>query len=482
MLHLQFSRAGRLIFRFCLIACASTCAYAADDVGQLPKPVRQILARHGLPENSLSLYIQEYDASQPLLSINSDTPRTPASVIKLLTTYAGLQLLAPNYTWETSIYFNGKIKNGTLNGDLIIKGGGDPLLVKETFWHLLFTLRNRGLTHINGDLLIDDGLFKPETASPADFDNRPYRVYNTLPHPALLNFRAHQFHFVPMKNKVHIYADPPASNLQIKNRLQLVNGPCRGKHSHINFKVSRQSSLTTVEFKDKYPYRCGSQNLLRAVLTNDDYIFGVFKSLWEGMGGTISGKLGKTSIGASSPFYTVPSKPLREIIVHINKLSNNVMARQLLLTIGKEKFAVGSKIAGRRVISDWLNEIGIPARELVIENGSGLSRKARISARTLAEILRHALNSRYQPEFFASLPLLGMDGTMKKRLSGGKVPPGSARIKTGIINNVRAMAGYVTSKSNKNYILVSLQNHKNIHRGTGTSVQDEILLWLYNKQ
>jgi serine-type D-Ala-D-Ala carboxypeptidase/endopeptidase (penicillin-binding protein 4) len=466
---------------FCLAILLSNYAVADHSVEHLPGPVSKILAKHNIPKDSLSVYIQEFDSSKPLVALNLDTPRNPASVIKLLTTYAGLEILGPNYTWETHVHLDGKLSNGTLDGNLIIEGRGDPFLVRETFWHLLFTLRNRGLQHINGDLLIDNEHFENENGSPADFDNKPYRVYNTFPDAALLNFRAHQFHFIPMDKKVHIYADPPAANLKIKNKVKLVSGGCKGKHRRLKFNVLKRGSVTTVKFSGNYPKRCGNQELLRTVLPNGDYIFGVFKALWEDMGGTINGKIGETSIDVNHPFYIVPSKPLSEVITYINKYSNNVMTRQLLLTIGKENLnSAGNKVAGRKTISDWLQSIGIPAPELIIENGSGLSRNARISAKTLAMLLQHARQSPYQPEFFSSLPLIGVDGTVRKRLNG-IIPPGSARIKTGIIDDVRSMAGFVKSKNNKNYIIVSLQNYKGIQNTTGTLVQNEILKWLYQQ-
>jgi len=455
-------------------------AIADHSVEHLPSPVNKILAKHKVPKDSLSVYIQEFDSSDPLVALNIDTPRNPASVIKLLTTYAGLDILGPTYSWETHVHLDGKLNNGTLDGNLVIEGRGDPFLVRETFWHLLFTLRNRGIQHINGDLLIDNEHFENENGSPADFDNKPYRAYNTFPDAALLNFRAHQFHFVPMNKKLHIYADPPASNLQIRNKVKLVKGACKGKHRRLKFNVVKQGSVTTVGFSGDYPKRCGNQELLRTVLANGDYVFGVFKALWEDMGGTINGQYGETSIDDNNPFYIVPSKPLSEVITYINKYSNNVMTRQLLLTIGKENNNAGNKTTGRKIISDWLKSIGITAPELIIENGSGLSRSARISAHTLAMLLQHALQSPYQPEFFSSLPLVGIDGTVRKRLKG-IIPPGSARIKTGIIDNVRSMAGYVKSKNNKNYIIVSLQNYKGIQNTTGTLVQDEILKWLYKQ-
>lgn len=475
----------RFIFNFHILFLISTFfsnyVLAEHNVEHLPDPVSKILARHKLPQDSLSLYIQEYDSSVPLVALNIDAPRNPASVMKLLPTYAGLEILGPDYTWKTHVHLDGKLNNGVLNGNLIIEGRGDPFLVRETFWHLLFTLRNRGIEHITGDLLIDDAYFEDENGSPADFDNKPYRVYNTFPDAALLNFRAHQFHFIPMDNRLHIYADPPASNLQIRNKVKLINGACKGKHRQLKFNVLKQGSVTTVTFTGNYPQRCGNQELLRAVMPNDDYIFGVFKALWQDMGGTIDGEIGKTTVDADRPFYVVPSKPLSEIITYINKFSNNVMTRQLLLTIGGEYLnTTGSKVAGRKAIADWLNSIGILAPELIIENGSGLSRSSRVSARTLAMLLQHALHSPYQPEFFSSLPLVGVDGTVRKRLKG-IIPPGSARIKTGIIDDVRSMAGFVKSKNNKNYIIVSLQNYKGVQNTIGTLVQDEVLKWLYQQ-
>lgn len=446
---------------------------------QLPGNVRQALERHGVPEESLSLYVREFGAARPLLAAHTDVPRNPASVMKLLVTLAGLELLGPSYTWRTKFILNGKLQNGTLHGDLVIKGGGDPFLAKESFQHALSTLRARGLQHIEGDLLIDDGLFAKESGSPSDFDNRPYRAYNALPNATLLNFRSHQFYLVPQNTGMLVYADPPASNLHIENKLRLANGRCNGKHRQIRFRVSPAPNNTRVTLSGNYPKRCGVQLLLRTVLSNEDYLFGTFKSMWEGLGGTISGGAGKTNIARNKAFYTVVSKPMREIIAYVNKHSNNVMARQLLLTLGRgQTQAASSKASGASAIKAWLREQGIPAPELNIDNGSGLSREARVSTRTLAAVLEHARTGPYQPEFFASLALNGLDGTLKKRL-GGIMPPGNARIKTGLLNNVRTMAGYVRSKSNRGFIVVAMHTHPGIQNRTGTLIQDELLRWVY---
>ena len=466
-----------------VLLCLSFNVLAADHDVALPPPVPKIMAGYNIPMDSLSLYIKEHNADRPLLELNADIPRNPASVIKLVTTYAGLELLGPDFTWETHFHLDGKLDGDTLNGNLILQGGGDPFLVKETFWYLLHTLQSKGLKHIDGDLLIDDGLFEETTGSPGDFDQKPYRVYNVFPDAALINFRAHQFHFLPQDDSVRVYAEPPAANLSVKNKLRLVEGRCRGRHNLIHMNVIKKYQRVVVEFTGDYPRGCGEQELIRAVLSNDLYIYGVFKSMWEQMGGTISGGVGKApAYDDGHPFYVVPSKPLSEIINYINKYSNNVMARQLLLTIGQVTSGAdhGSREMGVQAIKDWLDKTGIPTTGLVMDNGSGLSRKTRITARALGRLLEHAYRGPFQPEFFASLSLAGIDGTMKKRL-GGEIPAGDVRVKTGVIDDVRAMAGYVRSKNNHEYFIVSLQNYPGIHHTVGTVIQDEILKWLYEQ-
>lgn len=469
-----------------MTASHSVISAESADLSKLPKAVQKVLKHYKLPEQSLSLYIKEIDAQQPLIVLNGDTLRNPASTIKIITTFAGLELLGPTYTWQTRFYLDGKLTDGTLNGNLIMQGGGDPFLVREAFWHMLFTLQAKGLKHIKGDFLIDDGGFEEETGSTGDFDKKPYRAYNAFPNATLVNFSAHQFNFIPQKDRLHIYADPPAATVKINNKVKLTKGKCGGKHRRVKHDVARNGDHTSVTFSGEYPHSCGSHQLLRSVISNEQYVYGVFKSLWENMGGTITGTVGKTTINGEKPFYKEASKPLSEIITYINKHSNNVMARQLLLTIGKEKQkpkdrdSKGSKALGRQAIKDWLHTIGINAPGMVVDNGSGLSRKSRVSAVTMGKLLEHAYNSPYQPEFMASLPMLGVDGTVRKRLEG-VIPAGEIRIKTGLLNDVRAMAGYVRSKNKKHYVVVSLQNYPGVQNGIGTQVQDEVLKWLYKQ-
>lgn len=467
-----------------LALAASLAAAAAEPPAALPGVVTRLLAKFKVPADSLSLYIKEHSAAGPLIAHEVDTPRIPASVLKVLTTYAALELLGPDYTWETHFHLDGKLSNdGTLNGNLVIQGGGDPFLVQESFWHMLHTLRLKGLKHIKGDLLIDDGLFEIEPGSPGDFDEHPYHVYNALPDATLINFRANEFHLTPRGGGVSIYADPVASNLEIRNKLHAVSGPCTGRHKPVRMFVQQTDSGAVVEFKGDYLPACGEQTFIRSVLPNYQYVFGVFKALWESMDGTITGSYGPAiDYDDGQPFYVVKSRPLSEIITYINKFSNNVMTRQLLLTLGREiNGGQGTKQSGAAAISEWLTRIGVPTEGLVVDNGSGLSRTTRITARTLGLLLEHAYEGPYQPEFFSSLPLAGVDGTMRKRLRG-RVVPGDIRMKTGIIDNVRSMAGYVKTKNKNEYFVVSLQNYPGIQSTTGTIIQDALLKWLYEKK
>jgi serine-type D-Ala-D-Ala carboxypeptidase/endopeptidase (penicillin-binding protein 4) len=458
----------------------------STDLSKLPNAVQQVLKKYKLPASSLSLYIKEVNAQQPLIVLNSDIPRNPASTIKVITTYAGLDMLGPTYQWQTRFYLDGKLADGTLDGNLIMQGGGDPFLVREAFWHMLFTLQAKGIKHIKGDLLIDSNGFEDETGSPGDFDKEPYRAYNAFPDAALVNFSAHQFNFLPQKNRIHIYADPPAATVKIHNNVKSIKGKCRGKHHHIKQNIAHHHDHTSVTFTGDYPHSCGSHQLLRSVISNEQYVYGVFKSLWENMGGTISGTVGKTTVSGKKAFYVAPSKPLSEILMNINKYSNNVMARQLLLTLAKEKQKSlqkqgrAGKAMGRLAVSEWLHSIGILAPDLVMDNGSGLSRNARVSAATMGKMLEHAYNSPYQPEILSSLPMVGVDGTVRKRLDK-VIPAGKIRIKTGLLNDVRAMAGYVKTASNKHFVVVSLQNYPGVQNGIGTQVQDEVLKWLYKQ-
>jgi len=237
-----------------VLACAAATAHA-----ELPDALQRILDGHRIPAEDLSVYVQEVHAREPLISHLADEPRNPASTIKLLTTWVSLAELGPTYTWPTEVYYLGDYARPELRGDLAIKGYGDPYLVTEELWKLLGSLRRSGLEDVQGDLVIDDSYFAPLDEDPGDFDGQPYRTYNVTPNALLVNFKAVRFQVLPDRQNggVRITADPLPANLEIQNRLQLADGPCRGYQAGISFNVTDEPSNRTAVFEGRFPAACG---------------------------------------------------------------------------------------------------------------------------------------------------------------------------------------------------------------------------------
>jgi D-alanyl-D-alanine carboxypeptidase/D-alanyl-D-alanine-endopeptidase (penicillin-binding protein 4) len=449
----------------------------------LPAEVAQVLKRHGLSVQGLSVYVHEVGQPEPVMTVSADAPRNPASTMKLLTTLVALEELGPAYSWKTEAYASAPVRDGVLEGDLYIKGYGDPYLVIEHFWRFLRALRKGGLTEIRGDLIIDQGYFEPGSGQPTDFDRRPHRAYNVQPQALLVNFQAVNFRFQPQarQQRVQIVADPQPAQLAIDNRVRLTNGPCRGGARGVGVQVADRAGLQKLVFSGGYSTNCGDDDFYRVVAEPSHYIHGVFMTLWQEMGGRFAGSVrdGVVPDGATL-LHGALSPPLSEIIRVVNKYSNNVMTRQLLLTLGAEKQgAPGTVEKGIAVIHEWLTQRDLEFAELVLENGSGLSREERISARHLGAVLLAAWQSPYMPEFLASLPILSMDGTLKRRAGGGLA--GRAHLKTGSINNVRAQAGVVLDERGRRMVVVILHNAASADSAAGEQVQNALLAWINSR-
>ncbi len=446
----------------------------------LPAEAAQVLKRNGLSARGLSVYVHEVGQPEPVLAVGADVPRNPASTIKLLTTLVALEELGPAWTWRTEAYASAPVRDGVLDGDLYIKGYGDPYLVIEHFWRFLRALRKGGLTEIRGDLVIDQGFFDPGSEQPSDFDRRPHRAYNVQPRALLVNFQAVNFRFLPQphRQRVQIIADPQPAQLAIDNRVRLTNGPCRGSARSLSMQVAERAGFQKLVFSGGYSAHCGDDELYRVVAEPDAYIHGVFETLWTELGGRFAGGVREAFVPDGAVLlHSAASPPLSEIIRVVNKYSNNVMTRQLLLTLGAEKHgAPGTVEKGVAVIHEWLKARGLSFPELVFENGSGLSRAERISARHLGAVLLAAWRSPTMPEFLASLPILSVDGTLKSRHGGGLA--GRAHLKTGSIDNVRAQAGMLLDEQGRRMVVVVLHNDTHADTFAGEQVQNAVLSWV----
>ena len=462
------------------LAIAASHSEAATRT-QLPKVVRDALVKSQIPAHSLSVFVQDVAAPTPHLAVHAHQARNPASAIKLLTTIVALEVLGPEYQFRTEAYRDGPLVDGRLRGNLILKGYGDPWLSAEVFWSFVQSIRDRGVHHVEGDLILDDRFFQTPSERSGAFDGQPYRLYNATPAPLLLNFQATQFQFSPdaSTRRVAITPYPRQSNLYIDNRLKPVKGRCQGRHHGTRMRVTHNQDGSRVLFTGDYPLACGEMALHRVIQEPVPHLFGAFQALWQEMGGTLGGRLRLGAVPAHAhKIYVRRSRPLAELIRGINKFSNNVMARQLLLTLSAEQYGVpGTVENGRKAIGAWLQQNGIPAAGVVIDNGAGLSRHVRITSATLGHVLRRAYASIYQPEFLASLPLVGLDGTMRRRFKNGPLT-GRARIKTGSLNQVRAMGGYVLGHEERQWVVVAILNHARARGWQGKAVMDAILRWV----
>jgi len=459
-----------------LLLCALA---AAPAFARLPAPVAAEIERAGIPSSSVALVVQDVNDAAPLLSHNADRAMNPASVMKLITGFAALELLGPAYTWRTEVYLDGPLEDGVLHGDLILKGYGDPKLTVERFWLLLKELRARGLRDIKGDLVLDRSYFDPGMHDAARFDREPLRPYNVGADALLLNFKAVRFAFIPDPHTrtVNILSQPPLAQLRLENEVATVEGPCEDWRRDIKPLVAEEGDRVTVRFAGAMPDQCDTRHWALALLPADKFAWGMFHAMWHELGGTLSGSVrdGLVPLGAV-PFAVLESQSAAEAVRDMNKYSSNVIARQLFLTISAERQPPGRYDTSAEIVRDWLAERGLAMPELSIENGSGLSRIARVSAGNLVRLLIAAYRSPVMPEFIASLPLVAADGTMQKRLQYSAVA-GQAHVKTGSLNDVRSLAGYVDTEDGRRLAFAFIVNHP--QAAASQAAQDELLRWLY---
>jgi len=465
-------------------AALATLALALPALAQnqLPATVAQALAAAKVPQASVAVVVQELGVHHEALRLNATAPMNPASVMKLVTTFAALEMLGPAYRWKTEAYAAGALQDDALAGDLVLKGYGDPKLDLEAYWMLLRALRGKGLREIRGDLVLDRAYFERNGGDAARFDGDPFRPYNVLPDALLVNYKSLRFLFsTDAARNVRVYVEPRPPALEVISTLRAGDGGCPdGSAFREILRPTFEPARQRVVLSGTYPASCGEKEMNVALLEPNDHVAGVTRQLWTEMGGAWKGAARDGAVPPDARLlHTQESPPLAEIVRDINKFSNNVMARHLFLTIGAE--SAGAPATTRNAfaaVQSWLAGKKILAPELAMENGSGLSRAERISAAHLADLLQAAWKSPVMPEFMSSLPVVGLDGTMRRRLKSDGVA-GQAHIKTGLLSDARALAGYVLDRRGRRVAVVMLVNHPNAPQAQAAG--DALLRWVYER-
>ncbi len=309
-----------------LVAAAPSFATAT-----VPPPVAQALEQAGVPEAAIGIYIYNLTDDEPVFEVAGDTPFNPASTMKLITTFAALDILGPAFTWRTDAFVDGPLVDGRLTGNLYFSGGGDPGLTLERFWLFLRELRKRGLRNIDGNVYLDRSAFETGEHDPAEFDGEPMRPYNVGADALLLNFKTVLLRFIPDEatGSVTIISEPTLPGVRIINNLALGQGRCDF------WPRTPTQNANALAFTGVFPTGCGEKSRYFSLLDPDQYFSAVFRDLWAELGGTLSGSVEPGAVPHdASLFASHESASLTEVVRETNKFSNNVMARHLFLTLG----------------------------------------------------------------------------------------------------------------------------------------------------
>jgi D-alanyl-D-alanine carboxypeptidase/D-alanyl-D-alanine-endopeptidase (penicillin-binding protein 4) len=442
----------------------------------LPPAFTAALKEAGIPLSHVAVVVQPLAAAKPVLSLNAGAALNPASVMKLVTSFAALSQLGPGYTWKTDVWADGPIADGVLDGNLVIKGYGDPGLTLERMWLLQRELRARGIRHVRGKLVLDLSHFDVPPVDPGAFDGEPFALYNAAPGALVANFNATTLHLKPHGEQVLIEPDVALPGLTLDSRLVLEDQPeCNDWKDALTPALPDPERLELV-VSGRYARGCGEQTWSLSLFAAPATFDLLFRGLWAEAGGTLDGATVPGTAPQSAPLLTFASEPLAAALVRLNKYSNNLMARNLFLTLGAEAYGAPATLdKGSRAVRAALAQRGVPTRKLVLENGAGLSRIERISADALNQLLRAAYHSPLFAEFESALPIVAVDGTLKRRFNGSALG-GNAHLKTGTLGDASALAGYVYTASGERVSFVMLVNHANARRSE--AAQRALLEWV----
>ena len=460
----------------------------------LPPELARALQRSGLPASAFSALVVPINPEGPdRLRHRAEVPVNPASVMKLVTTYAAIDLLGPDYTWRTSFYTDGPVSGGALRGNLYIRGDGDPKLVLERLQEAFAALQGKGVDVVLGDIVLDRSAFELPPKDPGAFDGEALRPYNASPDALLVNFKSLILKFQPDEaaGVARVHSEPPLAGLAVDATVPLGKGGCADWRGALQ---ARFDNANAIRFEGRYPRGCGERIWPVAYQDPVSYAARAIEGLWRASGGGLTGQVraGRTPAGAQL-LHEARSLPLADIITDVNQWSNNVMAQQVFLTLGRlsptrvdaitepraplTPMRAGRFERSREIIARWWKTtFGIRPSPPVLDNGAGLSREERITPEALALLLHHAARHPSGERFVQSLAVAGVNGTAARYArSPGSAAHGAARLKTGTLRDVVGIAGYVQAQGGTLYVVVGFINHPDA--ASGRPVLEALVDW-----
>ncbi|MGK5007539.1 D-alanyl-D-alanine carboxypeptidase/D-alanyl-D-alanine endopeptidase [Janthinobacterium sp. LB2P70] len=467
---------------------------------QLPESVSLLLRSANIPEDAMGAIVLRGNTT--VLSHGAERSMQPASTMKLVTTAVGLEQLGPIFRGRTELRTSADVINGVLKGDLILRGGADTDFNADVLEHMLQTLRNQGIVKIKGDLILDRQLFqpaRPDIGAPPFDESAEFR-YNVIPDALLLNTNLIDINMNSTERQLSILMQPALENVSITSDMKLIKGNCaRWEDGWRPPEYRRDASgKLQVILHGTFPQNCSKATSIN-VLDRNDYADRLFRATWKRLGGTITGTV-REAPATGLPPTAEPvgtrmladhvARALPEVLRDINKTSDNTLARTLFLSLGSLQSDgwLGSRpvamaapedtaTRARQVIQEWFQRHQIDTQGMLVDNGSGLSRTGRIAPAQMAGVLQAMQQSPWAPEFQSSLPIVALDGTMRKRLLNSPAAA-RARIKTGTLKNVVAIAGYVPDANNQLCVVVAMINSDLVGNGNGRAAVDALIEWV----
>jgi serine-type D-Ala-D-Ala carboxypeptidase/endopeptidase (penicillin-binding protein 4) len=480
-----------LVFSLGLGGCAVP-RMDAHSLG-LPAPVQAALQQAGLPADALAaIAIPRAASGAPALRTwqhRADVPMQPASTMKVLTGIVAMDQLGPNHRGFTELWADGPVQGEVLQGDVVLKAGADPELDLPALWGLLHELRLRGVKRIEGGVRLDRSLFNPARTDVGQppFDDAPEWYYNVVPDALLLNSHLMGIKLASDRTRVSAQLWPPLEGVRIDaSAMTLNDAKCADWDDTWQTPTTAepQPGQHVIALRGSYPKNCEAQASLQ-LLDRDVIAERQVRAVWASLGGSFAQAPTRAVEGKANGTATLMAKrtarPWGEVLRVINKSSDNALTRLLYLQLGRDAPVGSTTLAqAHQQVQAWFDAQGIDRTGLVLDNGSGLSRSERIAPRTLARMIDAALSGKHAPELLMSLPTAGVDGTMRRRLKG-TAAEGWARLKTGTLKNVAALAGTVRDTRGDTWVVVAMVNHDEANTdGKGRKVLDALIEWVAN--
>ena len=427
----------------------------------LPIEIESLASKYDIPLDNLSIIVQPVDSEMRLINLNSNVYRNPASITKLLTAYVAIDHLGPDYIWTTEVFSSDAINDGIIDS-LIFKGGGDPYITIEHLQQMVSELRSLGIHTINDGLIVEQRFFQQPQMSTTVFDDDPLRPYNVMHTSFLVN--TNKMDFIVSKNSnntLELELDFLPDGIYFNNNLTMGSGSCHDFRDNVDFTELIQESYpptVTILVSGVYPKNCDSFDHDISVTDANHYFYGAFKRLWLESGGNFKGYVREGRVKFfDRRLISFNSPSLAETATESVKESDNLIARHIFLSFNQSWGEKNYK-ASRKIMNKVLRNNGIDITNTTfIDNGSGLSRTTRIMPETILNLLQAMKQHSSSDILLNALPVSGIDGTLEDKYQTDLLKK-RLKLKTGTLDGVSALAGFINGLSGKEYIFIFIHN------------------------